>query len=260
MEWLWAVSGNHGLPVALYVDRHAIFQRRRRELWTIEEELAGGRLPTQFGRVLQDLGIQPIYALSPQAKGRVQRRRGTLQDRLVAELRLAGVQTLAEANQFLPIFVGQFNARFAVPPADKRPAWRAWPTDLQPERVFCFKYERQVQADNTVRFAGSHMQLLPSVGGAAGPTRVAVHEQLDGGIAVFYRGQLVATQAAPPDAPTLSARAGRRPRREAAPDLPRSHHEPVPVMHPNSSTCTVETCPQPPLEALHSRPSMDKIP
>jgi len=219
MEWLWAVTRNQGVPVALYVDRHGIFQRRRRELWSIEEELAGGPLPTQFGRVLQELGIRPIYALSPQAKGRVERLWGTLQDRLVAELRLAGVQTLAEANQFLPIFVGHFNARFAVPPAEAQPAWRAWPTNLQPERVFCFKYERVVHADNTVRFSGSHIQLLPSAERLSwARARVAVHEQLDGGLAVFYRGQLVGTQAAPPDAPTLRARDFDRLRPAMAPE------------------------------------------
>jgi hypothetical protein len=198
------------IPVALYVDRHGIVQRRRRELWSIEEELADGPLPTQFGLVLQELGIRPIYALSPQAKGRVERLWGTLQDRLVAELRLAGVQTLAEANQFLPIFVGQFNARFAVPPADDTPAWRTWPSDQPPERIFCFKYERVVQADNTVRFGARHIQLLPSAERLSwARAHVAVHKQFDGGIVVFYRGQVVGTQAAPADAPTLRVSAAR---------------------------------------------------
>lgn len=211
MEWLWAVARNYGLPLALYVDRHGIFQRRKRELWTLEEELAGGPLPTQFGRVLAELGIQPIYALSPQAKGRVERLWGTLQDRLVAELRLAGVQTLSEANQFLPIFVGQFNARFAVPALDATPAWRSVPPDLKPERIFCFKYARVVQPDNTVRFGGAHLQLLPSPDRASwARAQVEVHEQLDGGVAVFYQGILLAARPAPPDAPTLRARAGPR--------------------------------------------------
>jgi hypothetical protein len=60
MEWLWAVSRRHGLPLALYVGRHGIFQRHRHEVWTLEEELAGGPLPTQFGRALQELDIQPF--------------------------------------------------------------------------------------------------------------------------------------------------------------------------------------------------------
>lgn len=211
MEWLWAVGHRHGLPLALYVDRHGIFQRHRHEVWTLEEELAGGPLPTQFGRVLRELGIQPIYALSPQAKGRVERLWGTLQDRLVAELRLAGVQTLAEANQFLPIFVGQFNTRFAVPPAEPTAAWRPWPTDLEPARVFCFKYERVVQADNTVSFGGTQLQLLPSAKRASwAKARVEVHEQLDGGVVVYSQGEVLTSQPAPPTAPKLRARSGPR--------------------------------------------------
>src|SRR6266542_5929680 len=90
----------------------ASFQRSRRELWTIEEELAGGPLPTRFGRVLQELGIRPIYALSPQAKGRVERLWGTLQDRLVAELRLAKARSQAQAQVVLERFRPDFNSRF----------------------------------------------------------------------------------------------------------------------------------------------------
>lgn len=228
MEWLWAVARNQGLPAALYVDRHGIFQRRAHERWTLEEELAGGPLPTQFGRVLAELGIQPIYALSPQAKGRVERLWGTLQDRLVAELRLAGVQTLAEANQFLPIFVGQFNARFAVPPTVADPAWRPWPQDLVPARVFCFKYARVVKPDNTVHFGGNQIQLLPSAERLSwARARVAVHEQLDGGIAIFSGGQVVATRDAPPDAPTLRARTGPRPGAHPAAQTPTPQPRPL---------------------------------
>ncbi len=227
-EWLWAVARNHGLPTALYVDRYGIFLRSKRQLWTTEEELDGGPLPTQFGRVLQELGIQPIYALSPQAKGRVERLWCTLQDRLVAELRLAGVQTLAEANAFLPIFVGQFNTRFPVPAANPQSAWRPWPPALVPERVFCFKYSRVVRPDNTISFGGSQLQLLPSAERLSWvQARVEVHEQLDGGLAVFSRGQLVATRPAPPDAPTLRARSGPRPPRDGPLEAPRPTTPPL---------------------------------
>lgn len=93
---------SRGIPHALYVDRHGIFQQNQRTPLTLAEELAGGRAPTQVGRVLGELGIRHIAAHSPQAKGRVERLWGTLQDRLVAELMLAGVRTLADANRFLP--------------------------------------------------------------------------------------------------------------------------------------------------------------
>ena len=104
MAWRRRVVETKGVPVALDVDRHGIFQRRKQVPWTLEEELAGGPLPTQMGRVLEELGIRVIHALSPQAKGRVERLFGTLQDRLCVELRLAGLHaesSFDEANQAL---------------------------------------------------------------------------------------------------------------------------------------------------------------
>jgi hypothetical protein len=143
------IATTQGLPLALYVDRHGVFVRSKRERWTVEEELAGGPLPTQVGRALQELDIEVLHALSPQAKGRIERLWGTLQQRLVAELRLAGITTLEQANAFLPGFLARFNARFGVPPADPRPAWRALPPELELGRVCCFKYQRTVRPDNT---------------------------------------------------------------------------------------------------------------
>jgi transposase len=205
---LRAVVLARGIPLALYVDRHGILQKRAREPLTIEEELAGGRLPTQVGRALEELGIRPIFALSPQAKGRVERLWGTLQGRLVAELRLAGATSLAEANAALWAFLPAFNARFAVPPAEPGPAYRPLPPDFEPDRVFCFKYERVVQPDNTVHFAGRQLQLRPTPERASwARARVEVHERLDGSLALAYRGTFILTTPAPADAPTLRARA-----------------------------------------------------
>jgi transposase len=215
-----------GIPLALYVDRHGIFKKSRREPPTVEEELAGGRLPTQVGRVLEELGVRPIYALSPQAKGRIERLWGTFQDRLVAELRLAGAATLEAANAVLGAFLADFNARFGVPPAEAGSAYRAPPPGFDPKRVFCFKYERVVRADNTVAFGGRQLQLRPSAERASwARARVEVHERLDGSLAVVYQGALIATTPAPPDAPTLRARATSRPgagppQEPAPPDSP----------------------------------------
>jgi transposase len=218
MEWLQHVAHTQGLPHALYVDRHGIFERRPRERWTLEEELAGGPLPTQFGRVLTELGIAVIHALSPQAKGRIERLWGTFQDRLVSELRLARVQTLAEANAFLARWLPQFNARFAVPAAVAGSAYRPLAPTFAPERVFCFKYTRVVAADNTVRWRGGSLQLL------AGPDRlsyaravVELHERLDGSLAVYYQDRCLATRPAPPIAPVLRARRLPRPAPTALP-------------------------------------------
>ena len=114
-----------GMPLALYSDRHSIFQVNPQQGESLEDQLAGGRKPTtQVGRALQELGVQLIVALSPQAKGRIERLWGTFQDRLVSELRLAGATTVEEANQVLWAFLPRFNARFAVPPAQPGSAYR----------------------------------------------------------------------------------------------------------------------------------------
>src|SRR5207245_10638631 len=94
---LRAVVTAHGVPWSIYMDQHGALQRND-DHWTPAEELRGKQDPTQVGQALEALGIEAIYALSPQAKGRVERLWGTLQDRLVSELRLAGARTLADAN------------------------------------------------------------------------------------------------------------------------------------------------------------------
>lgn len=107
-----------GLPLSWYSDRHGIFQRNGKEPWTLAEELAGRREPTQVARALEELGINLILAHSPQAKGRVERCWGTLQDRLVKELRQAGACTLEEANRILKVYLPRFRKRFAHKPPD----------------------------------------------------------------------------------------------------------------------------------------------
>ena len=110
------VLTTQGIPDALYHDRHGIFQRTPHDRWTRAEEFAGAQDPTQFGRVLGDLGIGSIPARSPQAKGRIERLWGTLQDRLVVELRLAGIATpQAVTADFLATYFDRHNAVFAVP-------------------------------------------------------------------------------------------------------------------------------------------------
>ena len=208
--WLREVARTKGLPHALYVDRHGIFRRQQHEPLTLEEELAGGPLPTQVGRALAELGIRPIHALSPQAKGRVERLWGTFQDRLCSALRLAGARTLADANRALGAFLPRFDARFGVPAAEPGSAYRPLPPDLDLAHVFCFRYQRVVANDNSVRLGPHRLKLL------AGPDRrtyarvqVEVHERLDGSLAVDHRGRCLATQAAPAEAPVLRIRGGR---------------------------------------------------
>lgn len=182
------VLTTHGIPDALYHDRHGIFLRTPHDRWTLEEEFAGAQDPTQFGRVLVDLGIGSIAARSPQAKGRIERLWGTLQDRLVAELRLAGLSTPeAVTADFLSAYLDRHNAAFAVPPNDPGSAYRPLPPTLDLDRLLSFRYGRIVNHDNTVQFNGQLFQIPP------GPrrrgyakARVWVHELLDGSVGIWH--------------------------------------------------------------------------
>lgn len=208
---LLEIITNKGIPLALYSDRHGIFQRSPGESETIEEQLCGERQPTQFGRALKELNIQSIFALSPQAKGRIERLWGTFQDRLVSELRLARANTLEEANKVLWNFLPRFNTRFGVPASVPGIAYRCLEPGLCLEAVLCFKYPRTVAADNTISFFGQSLQLLPEWDRPSyAHARVEVQERLDGSLVVAYHGQMVATQKAPPQPVTLRARKGAR--------------------------------------------------
>ena len=183
---------HHGAPVALYIDRHGVFRH------TPGSGLPG--MSAQFSRAIEELGIQMIFALSPQAKGRVERGAGTLQDRLVTELRLAGASSIGEANSVLEQFLPRFNRRFGVPPRHAETAFRPLDPEVCLEHVLCFKHRRTVARDNTVRFRLHALQLLP------GPERlsyagavVEVLEGLDGRLSVRHEGRIVPSQEAPPD-------------------------------------------------------------
>jgi len=196
-----------GIPLAVYSDRHGIFQRSPKEPDSLEEQLEGERQPTQFGRALKELEIQPILALSPQAKGRIERLWGTLQDRLASELRLAGASSIGEANSVLWSHLLRFNDRFGVPPARPEVAYRKLPARMRLESVLCFKYQRTVAADNTISFFGRSLQLLPNHDRASyAHLKLEIQERLDGSLVVAYRGRSIATQQAPSHPVTLRAR------------------------------------------------------
>jgi len=180
----------HGMPVTLYGDRLNVFVRNDSH-WTLAEELAGAQAPTHFGRVLADLGIGYIAAQSPQGKGRVERLWGTLQDRLVSELRLRGIATGEAANAFLPDFIADHNRRFAAPAASLPAVWRATPRHL--DRVLSCRYPRVVARDNTVRLGARWVQLPPGPGRQSwAGRRVELRELLDGRVLVLANEQILA--------------------------------------------------------------------
>lgn len=203
--WLRQVVEKKGLPLALYHDRHGIFERSALEgPGTLKEQLLGEEPTTQFGRLQKELGIGSIASHSPQAKGRIERLFKTLQDRLVSELRAKGVKTLAEANRVLWEFLPRFNRRFAVAPRESGEAYRPVPSVWKLEELFCFKYYRTVGADNVVAFDGHRLQIHPCNGRQSYyRARVEIQERMDGTLAVYYQGKCLATRPAPAEAPVL---------------------------------------------------------
>lgn len=183
-----------GVPLSAYMDRHGSLKRNDRK-WTRDEELAGRQEPTQVKRALDDLGIHVIYALSPQAKGRVERLWGTLQDRLVSELRLLGVRTVAQANVILEWYREEHNKRFAIPPADAQSAWRKLSDGMTADEVCALQYARIVRSDNAVKIGKQVIDIPRNTKGRAtyAKANVLVRHGLDGGYGVYCDGQLIAT-------------------------------------------------------------------
>jgi hypothetical protein len=173
-----------GVPLAFYGDHSSIFVRND-DRWTVEEQLAGKRQPTQFGRALEQLGVTFIAAHSPQAKGRVERLWGVLQDRLTSELRLAKAADIDSANAVLRKFIADYNRRFARQPRENATAWRPAPENL--ERICCFLHERIVSNDNVVQWEGRHFQIPQQARrfSFAGAT-VQIYQALDGRVSLYY--------------------------------------------------------------------------
>lgn len=196
---LEGIIQRRGVPLAVYTDRHAVFQSRDSAPKGDERQVVVEQQRTQVGRALGELGVHQVFARSPQAKGRVERAGGTFQDRLVSELRLAGVRTMDEANRVLIEFLPRFNKRFAVPPTQTSCAYRIVDPEVDLEAILCFKHCRKVARDNTVKYKWHTLQLLP---GTEHPSyagvRVEVQERLDGHLVVCCQGRGIPTREAPP--------------------------------------------------------------
>jgi len=193
--YLWLlrqIVTQYGIPISIYQDRHGSLKRND-DHWTLEEELAGRQEPTQVGQALRRLGIQPIFALSAQAKGRIERIFGVLQDRLGAELGLAKGTTLPQGNDLLPAFIRRFNHRFALAPRQSEKAWRPVPKTLDVDRAISFHYPTKVGLDNSIRLGGLLLDIPPGpLGRSYAKARVEVRQLLNGSWKVYYQGRLIA--------------------------------------------------------------------
>jgi winged helix-turn helix protein len=171
-----------GKPVAFYSDKHGVFRVNH-------EGALGGDGMTQFGRALHALNIDIICANSSQAKGRVERAHKTLQDRLVKELRLAGIRTLAEGNALLPAFIADYNARFAKPPANRKDLHRSLRGGDDLENAFAWKEECRLSQALTLQYDKVIFIVEPSEPAKAAIGKyVTVFDYPDGRLAIRYNG------------------------------------------------------------------------
>lgn len=199
-QGLQEICLRYGIPGAIYADRHTIFQSPKKA--TIEQELTGKQPKSQFERLLGELGIELIPALSAQAKGRIERLWDTWQDRLVKALREAEACNCEEANQVLASFLPKHNLHFQVEPAEQETVYVPWPKEYRTEDYFCFKHSRIATNDNTISFDGHCLQIPP------GPKRrsyakakVDVLQHLDGKLEVRYQGDSLVTFESATDQP-----------------------------------------------------------
>jgi hypothetical protein len=173
----------YGVPRALYTDWDGVYHRAP----TAGERTGSApAVVTQFGRMCAKLGITLIAAHSPQAKGRVERNHGTHQDRLVKKLRRAGIGELAAANAFLPGYLAQHNARYAIAPQAAADYHRPWPAGRAARDVFCLEHPRVVGQDYVIQYQHQALQLTPHARFRLSPkSRVLVRETADGTLRVL---------------------------------------------------------------------------
>jgi hypothetical protein len=210
----------YGMPRGLYVDRDSIYRTDREP--TVREQLACEEPLTQFGRAMKQLGVGLDLAHSPQAKGRVERRNGLLQDRLVKELRLAGISDLAEANQFLEEqFLPELNRRFWVKPAAAADVHQGLPKDLA--EALSWEEERVVQRDWTVAWNRRWFQIARTHEGLGlAGKRVIVRALRDGSVQLLQGTQKLAWHELPGRPSPASPSQPRKVRAKLAPP-PASH-------------------------------------
>ena len=175
----------YGIPLAIYADKHSTYQSLAPS--TVEEQLAGVTPTSQFGRALDELGVELIPAHSPQATGRVERLFHTLQDRVIKEMRLADVSTLEAANQFLEGYLPIYNQRFTVQPAQAADLHRPRPANRDLDRCLCIKTTRCLRRDWTVAHHGHLYQVQTNVRA----THVLVEEHVDGTMRITHQSRML---------------------------------------------------------------------
>jgi len=179
----------YGIPQSLYVDNHDTYKSTQK--LSMEEELAGKeKSQSQFERALGEIPVQLIHASSPQAKGRIERLFGTLQDRLVKELRLQGITTLEQANRFLETYWPRYNQRFTCVPEKALDLHRRLPKEVHLDSILSIKTQRKLRNDFTLAYRNQRYQILLPLRAKT----LTVQEWLDGSIHLFHHHQEISYQ------------------------------------------------------------------
>jgi len=173
----------YGLPMAIYADKHTTYKSPAEP--TVEEQLEGVEPMSQFERGLLELGVKMIHAHSPQAKGRIERLFGTFQDRVIKEMRLAGICNIQEANLFLESYLPQFNTKFCVEAKESANLHRSAPSKNQLEQALCLKTSRTLKNDFTISYGTRLYQIKENVRAR----KVTVEERLNGTIRISDQGR-----------------------------------------------------------------------
>lgn len=171
----------YGLPVSLYLDKHTTYKSTKKQ--TIEDELNNTEALSQFARAARELGVNVIYADSPQAKGRIERLFRTFQNRLIKEMRLRGITTIKEANKFLRSYLPVYAKRFSVQPANDADLHRPVPEGVSLNAIFSVQTIRTLRNDFTVAHNGRLYQVKDNVN----TEKVTVEERANGSIHISYR-------------------------------------------------------------------------
>ena len=225
----------YGRPLAHYTDKASIFRKAGPQ--PLAEQLRGDALRTQFGRALNELGIEWIAAHSPQAKGRIERLFETLQDRLVKEMRLAGIDSIQGANHFLEMrFLPEWEQRFTVTARNPRDVHRRLGREQHLEEILSVRVARKVAQDHTVSWDGNRWgvareEVCAGLRGAA----VEIERRLDGSHWLRYRGRYLHLRSCPEPARTTASPSGLRPPGPAKPKAQPKEFKPkyhVPQDHP----------------------------
>jgi hypothetical protein len=172
-----------GLPMSVYLDKHTTYKSTAKP--TIQDELKNTQPLSEFERALKELGVEVIHANSPQAKGRIERLFGTLQDRLVKEMRLRGIWTMEEANRFLEEYLPLYNSRFAVCPQGKDNLHRPVGRGVDLDGILCIKTERTLRNDFTVAHHNKFYQVEDHIN----TSKVIVQDRLDGSLRITYKNR-----------------------------------------------------------------------